>query len=93
MTLNFVMMVRTLNFVGMSHRGTHILTGSLPEETLREKCPYSDFFWSVFSHIQTEYSVRLWENTHRKNSGYSPFSRSESRLKSSNIARLQLIDS
>ena len=22
---------------------------------LREKCPYSEFFWSVFSHIQTEY--------------------------------------
>ena len=23
--------------------------------TLHEKCPYSDFFWSVFSHIQHEY--------------------------------------
>ena len=23
--------------------------------TLRKKCPYSEFFWSVFSHIQTEY--------------------------------------
>ena len=23
--------------------------------TLREKCPYSEFFWSVFSYIRTEY--------------------------------------
>ena len=23
--------------------------------TLREKCPYSEFFWSVFSTIRTEY--------------------------------------
>ena len=23
--------------------------------TLREKCPYSEFFWSVFSRICTEY--------------------------------------
>ena len=23
--------------------------------TLPEKCPYSEFFWSVFSRIQTEY--------------------------------------
>ena len=45
--------------------------------TLREKCPYSEFFWSVFSHICTEYgeilrvspySVRMRENTDQKNS-------------------------
>ena len=24
-------------------------------ESLRKKCPYSEFFWSVFSRIQTEY--------------------------------------
>ena len=23
--------------------------------TLRKKCPYSELFWSVFSHIRTEY--------------------------------------
>ena len=28
-------------------------------KTLREKCPYSEFFWSVFS--------RIWENTDQKN--------------------------
>ena len=51
--------------------------------TLREKCPYSEFFWSVFSHICTEYgeilrvspySVRIRENTDQKNSQYGHFS-------------------
>ena len=54
--------------------------------TLREKCPYSEFSWSVFSNIQTEYgkklrilrispySVRLRENTDQKNSEYGHFS-------------------
>ena len=27
--------------------------------TLREKCPYSEFFWSVFSHTRTEYGEIL----------------------------------
>ena len=53
--------------------------------TLREKCPYSDLFWSVFSCIQTEYgkiqnisphSVRMWENKDQKNSEYGHPSRS-----------------
>ena len=52
---------------------------------LREKCPYSEIFWSVFSRIQTEYgeiwstspySVRMWENTDQENSEYGHFSRS-----------------
>ena len=52
---------------------------------MREKCPYSEFFWSVFSRIQTEYgeilrngpySVRMRENTDQKNSKYRHFSRS-----------------
>ena len=25
------------------------------EDSLREKCPYLEFFWSLFSRIQTEY--------------------------------------
>ena len=42
---------------------------------LREKCPYSKFFWSVLSRIRTEYgeilhislySVRMRENRSRK---------------------------
>ena len=49
--------------------------------SLREKRPFSEFFWSVFSHIWTKYgeilrvfpySVRMQENT--KNSEYGHFS-------------------
>ena len=52
---------------------------------LHEKCPYSEFFWSVFSAIWTEYqeilpiypySVRMRENTDQKNSKYGHFLRS-----------------
>ena len=57
-----------------------------PRKTLPEWCPYSEFFWSVFSRIRTEYgeilrispySVRMWENTDQKNSEYGHFLRSE----------------
>ena len=43
--------------------------------TLRENCPYSEFLWSVFSRIRTEYgeilgvssySVQMLENTDQK---------------------------
>ena len=53
--------------------------------TLRKKYPYSEFFWSVFSRIRTEYeeilrislySIRMQENTGHKNSEYGNFSRS-----------------
>ena len=52
-----------------------------------EKCPYSEYFWSIFSSIWTEYrqilsispsSVRMLENMDQKNSKYGHFSRSES---------------
>ena len=45
--------------------------------SLREKCPYSEFFWPVFSRIRTEYgellcislySVRMREDTDQKTS-------------------------
>ena len=44
--------------------------------SLREKCPNTDFFWSVFSCIRTEYGdllrnspylVRIQKNTDQKN--------------------------
>ena len=47
-----------------------------------EKCPYSEFVWSVFSRIRTEYgdwqskspySVQMVENTAQKNSEYGHF--------------------
>ena len=53
--------------------------------TLRENCPYSEFFRSVFFRIRTEYgeirsisphSVRMRENTNQKNSEYEHFLRS-----------------
>ena len=53
--------------------------------TLRERCPYSEFFLSVFSRIRTEYgeilrisqfSVRMRENNDQMNSEYGLFSRS-----------------
>ena len=52
--------------------------------TLREKCPYSEFFWSAFSRIRTEYEeilcispylVRMRENTEQKNFKYGHLSR------------------
>ena len=36
---------------------------NMPRATLREKCPYSEFFWSVFSHIRTEYGDLLHVRT------------------------------
>ena len=51
--------------------------------SLREKYRYSEFFWSVFFRIWTEYeeirsislySVRIRENTDQKNSEYGHFS-------------------
>ena len=53
--------------------------------TLREKCLYSEIFWSVFSRIWSEYreilrispsSVRMRENMDQKNSEHRHFSRS-----------------
>ena len=51
--------------------------------TLREKCPYSEFFYSVFSPIRTEYgeiispySVQMGENIEQKNSEHGHLSRS-----------------
>ena len=51
--------------------------------SLCEKCWYSEFFWSIFSCIQTKYwqmvcislySVQIWENTDQKKSKYRHFS-------------------
>ena len=53
--------------------------------SLRKKCPYSEFFWSVFSRIRTEYRdlhnkspylVRMRENTDQKISEYGYLLRS-----------------
>ena len=53
---------------------------------LRDKCPYSELFWSVFSRIRTEYGeilrispylVRMRENTDQNDSEYEHFLRSD----------------
>ena len=53
--------------------------------SLRKKCPYSEFFWTVFYRIHIEYgkipsispnSVRLRENADQKNSEYGHLLRS-----------------
>ena len=47
---------------------------------LRQRCPYSGFFWSVFSRIWiiliSPYSVQIQGNKNQKSSKYGPFSRS-----------------
>ena len=54
--------------------------------TLRERCPYSELFWSAFSRIRTEYgdilhisphSVRMRENADQNNFEHGHFSRSD----------------
>ena len=60
----------------------------LEQLSLCEKCPYSEFFWSVFSRIRTEYgekrsiSVQMRENTNQKNSEYGHFHAVETRQES-----------
>ena len=55
--------------------------------SLREKCPYSELFWSVFSLIRTKYgeirsispyAVRMRENADQNNAKYRQFSPSVS---------------
>ena len=77
------------NFEHISHLILVFLSLTLSSEitarrvTLRKKCPYSELFWSVFSHIQTElgemrsifpYSVRMLKNTDQNKSEYGHFS-------------------
>ena len=66
---------------------------------LHEKRPYLEFFWSVFSRIQTEYeeirsispySVQMPENTDQKISEYGCFSRSVDHLHYFNLQKGQI---
>ena len=72
--------LRYLHFLQKVIPGFHLVRVSL-----REKCPYSELFWSAFSRIWIEYgelllispySVRMRENMDRNNSQYGYFSRS-----------------
>ena len=62
------------------------IPGHTDQKKLRKNCPYSEFFWSVFSRVRTEckdlrskspYRVRIQENTDQKNSEYEHFLCSE----------------
>ena len=44
-------------------------------DTLRENCPYLEFFWSVFPRIWTEYGEIFL--TDKENSEYGQFLRSD----------------
>ena len=64
----------------------NVLTcGDSSQQTLCDKCPYSELLWSVFSHIRTgygkilrisPYSVQMRENMDQNNSEYGHFLRS-----------------
>ena len=56
-----------------------IFLWQLSELSLREKCPYSEIFWSVFSRVKAEYRdvrsispypIRMRENVDQKKSEY-----------------------
>ena len=74
------------------------LPGKRKCSSLREKCPYSELFWSVFSRILTEYgeilispySVRIRENTDQNNSEYGHFLRSPYKKKRRRAAKFIL---
>ena len=62
----------------------------LDQDTLREKCPNTEFFWSAFSRIRTGYgeillsfmySVRMWKIQTRKSSVFGHFSHSDRQTK------------
>ena len=66
----------------LNNRNTWTMKFVPTQLSLREKCSYLEFFWSVFSHIRTEYgeilrvspySIRMRENTDQKNSEYGHF--------------------
>ena len=55
--------------------------GDFFENTLREKCPHLELFWSAFSRIWTEYGEicrQMRENVDQNNSEYGHFLRSAS---------------
>ena len=72
--------ITTKNMI--KHANSVTLLKLLLTPPLREKCPYSELFWSSFSRIQTEYgeillifpySVRMRENTNQNTSKQGHF--------------------
>ena len=72
-----------MNFQISCSRGVFSSLSNIFDGT--KKCPYSELFWSVFSHISTEYGemrnispylVRMQENADQNNSEYGHLPRS-----------------
>ena len=70
------------NFCGISEENLNIHRTETLVNSLREKFPYSELFWSTVSNIQTEYrevwsislySIQMRENTDQSNSEYGHF--------------------
>ena len=70
-------------------------------QTLREKCRYSELFWSTVSRLGTEYgdilrfslySVRMLENAGQNNSEYGHFLRSEKSFRWYEIGTYDLVN-
>ena len=83
---NFKNIFRTLVLSPPFFKNKVVAIPPNPKQALRKKCPYLEFFWSVFSRIRTEYgevlrvspySVRMQRNTDQNNSENGHFSRSE----------------
>ena len=58
---NFVMITKT--FLETCSKVTAITEnncGKYFQSALREKCPNTEFFWSVFSCIRTRKKLRIW---------------------------------
>ena len=76
-------------------------TSSLCVKRLNKKCPYSEFFWSIFSRIRTEYgeirsispcSVRMRENRDQKISEYGHFLRNGQDIMKLYFAALEVME-
>ena len=47
--------VHRFEFLRNQIQDTQLLPNYQTKDSLREKCPYSEFFWPAFSRIRTEY--------------------------------------
>ena len=65
--ITVIIIVIVINILSINVKTTTVFLW----ETLREKCPYLEFFWSELSPYflrKSSYSVRMQENTDQKNS-------------------------
>ena len=68
--------IQKLHYIYRSYSTIKKTRQEVASPALREKCPYTELFWSALSRIRTEYSVRMGENTDQNISEYGHFLRS-----------------